>query len=373
MACPSDRHNTKITQEYPQDLNQYIDDLAAARKTTCDSCEMNDNGACRMIYVKHGRSKAVIDHGVRRLSSRCPQGKWLEKKITCQKCGRFERVNEEKDMCNFCWEKAAPLKRDRQRGREGNRVIVENPFQEDPVKHLHYFLYPRYEQSTDYHLTQLEKSLDVFNGKKVCTVAFDADTLQDHFKKRLEEIFTELIYVPNDSNNREKVGFVAGLRKMAIKRENHVICFAHGKGQQQHTFESGTVRKWCDAMYDTCLRNWSEVEDAMNQGFPVAGAFKSNKAFQTTQYKWHYSGAFWWARSQKLFENRLWKEMCNRWWGFESYVGRHFTRQEGYCLFRPLYAGESLYDVPVWDRVSKDLDVWRVENESFRKSIRVGL
>ena len=70
----------------------------------------------------------------------------------------------------------------------------------------------------------------------------------------------------------------------------------------------------------------------------------------------------------RRFENTLWKEMCNRWWGFESYVGRHFTRQEGYCLFRPLYAGESLYDAPVWDRVLKDLDDWRVENESFRKS-----
>ncbi|NDI04233.1 MAG: hypothetical protein EBY77_08835 [Rhodobacteraceae bacterium] len=96
-------------------------------------------------------------------------------------------------------------------------------------------------------------------------------------------------------------------------------------------------------MYETCLRNWIEVEDAMTQGYPVAGAFKSTAAFQTAQYKWHYSGSFWWARSQKLFENRLWQEMCNRWWGFESYVGRHFTRQEGYCLFRPLYRGEALY------------------------------
>ena len=76
-----------------------------------------------------------------------------------------------------------------------------------------------------------------------------------------------------------------------------------------------------------------------NQGFPVAGAFKSNKAFQTTQYKWHYSGAFWWARSQNCLKIDYGKR-CVIDGGVLNLTLVDILRQEGYRLFRPLYAGE---------------------------------
>ena len=101
----------------------------------------------------------------------------------------------------------------------------------------------------------------------------------------------------------------------------------------------------------------------MEKGYPVVGSFKSTEQFKNTLHCWHYSGSFWWARSYRLF-SRNWKRVCTKWWGSESYVGRHFTKEEGACLFGELLSGESLYETTTWSRISPALEDWRKENGS---------
>lgn len=379
MACPSDKHNHATANKLKPDTgfliadDDFIESLANYRLPICNACPLNNKNICTPIAFKHSPEKARIDDGVRRLSCKCPKGKWPEVKRVCPYCSRYERVDENKGMCNWCYDKRN-TNRYNKNPLIDNRDHIINPynFDDEPIKNLHYFLYPRYEESTSYHLEQLEKSIDIFNGKRVCCVATDQNTLQEHFKTKLRELFTDILYLPNNSHEREKVGFLPALHKLISKNRNHVICFAHAKGQQPHTSDSANIRLWSDAMYETCLRNWDEVKAAMIRGYPVAGSFKSTAAFQTALFKWHYSGSFWWGRSKKIFENKRWRDMCQRWWATESYVGRHFTREEGYCLFRPLYSGESLYDDSTWKSVLKDLEIWRQDYELFAKDQRNG-
>ena len=163
--------------------------------------------------------------------------------------------------------------------------------------------------------------------------------------------------VRNESKKRERVGFIPSLQKIISDDPNEVICFAHGKGQQYHTKSSTIITKWTDAMYETCVKNWDGVKREMEKGYPAVGSFKSVGAFRNTPFAWHYSGSFWWARSHKLYKRR-WRGICKRWWASESYVGRHFTREEGACLFGEI-TGSSLYDPQTWDYVSSELEKWR--------------
>jgi hypothetical protein len=369
MAIPSDKNNFRQDIKLVVPGMSSLEGLAESRTMVCSQCPRNKDGVCEIVAAKHKPHRSIIENGVRRLSCACPLGLWNYVPVICPSCERLERVNEHFGMCKWCLEKVSTGRRNKNpfkysRSYDINRDVFANNFK----KHLYFFLYPKYENSVLYHIEQLKKSIDLFDGKRVCVIAIDGQTIHEQFRFQLEEIFTDVITVANDPKQREKVGFVPALKIIASRYKDGAICFAHGKGQQQHTHNSLNINHWNDVMYETCVRNWEEVKVAMESGYPVAGSFKSTSAFQTTPHKWHYSGAFWWGRSKRIFENRRWQEMCNRWWGAESYVGKHFSRDEGYCLFRPLYRGESLYESSTWEKVLPDLEQWREEHESFRSN-----
>ena len=146
----------------------------------------------------------------------------------------------------------------------------------------------------------------MFNGDRICCVATDDTTLEKTYKDDLEEIFTEVYYINNDPSKREGAGFVSTLEKMKLDDPNRVICFAHAKGQQSHTYQSETVLTWVEMMYETCVRNWDGVKHAMESGYPLAGSFKRNSGHVMG---WHYSGSFFWARSMSIHEKQNWRNM----------------------------------------------------------------
>ena len=135
----------------------------------------------------------------------------------------------------------------------------------------------------------------------------------------------------------------------------------HESYRQFHTKSSTIIRQWTDAMYETCVKNWEQVKIKMEEGYPAVGSFKSVGQFRNTSFAWHYSGSFWWARSYRLNQRR-WRGVCKRWWASESYVGRHFTREEGACVFGEI-TGSSLYDHKTWESVNSELEKWRKVNE----------
>lgn len=357
MACPAKDKNTVeiLTKDLP-DLP-----IQEHRLLVCSKCDRNINGICRPVAAQYGKDKAVIKSGIKRFSLSCPKGKWPAIKIICPSCDRAIIVSERVGVCNWCQIKNNMGRANRNMTPDDGRDhrVISDPFKSTPIKNLHYFIYPKYEDSVDYHIEELQRSIHIFNGKKICCVAIDQNTLQDKYVLKLEYLFDEVYYVQNNSETRESAGFIETLKKLRSKDPNQAICFAHAKGQQIHTKTSPLIRLWSETMYETCVRNWSEVQKAMEDGHPVVGSFKSFAGFRTTKYQWHYSGSFWWARSKEIFSNKNWQQMCNQWWAAESYVGRHYTREEGYCLFG--HNVGSLYEHGTWERLKPQLELWRTE------------
>ena len=356
-------------------LPEFVD----RRLSICKDCEHNHRGVCRETQALHPNKEALIDAGVLLQDAWCPIGKWnaVSKRLVvegqrpqCPWCTRF--FDGRTAVCKWCVGKMQMERRNANRGlnRQSKfepydiraHIVKPLPFTDTVQRDLHFFWYPRYADSTEYHIEQLERSIDLFNGHKICCVVVDDNTLHEKYLDKMQSLFDEVHIKPNNSKRRELVGFIPMLERLKSTDPNRVVCFAHGKGAQHHTHQSGIVREWTDAMYETCVRNWQGVEQGFTEGYPVAGSFKSIGNFRTTMFRWHYSGAFWWARSSQLFGNRNWKSTCGRWWGAESYVGRHFHHDEGYCLFGDGCAGGAQYHESTWLRLRPELIAWRKAN-----------
>ena len=340
------------------------------RSRLCAACDHCVGDMCQITETKHP-GKSSISRGIQDPLHRCPlpEPKWIEEPQTCQSCRRpRQMILPVFKVCKWCYEEIKVKQSNAKPPGGGNYQysyrdfsISPKPFSSDPIRHLHFFLYPRYLESTLWHLDRLKRSIGTFNGQRVCCVATDEKTIQDEIRDRLEKTFTTVYYKPNDPAKRETVGFVSSLDLLNSSNENEVICFAHGKGQQHGTSVCPLIRKWIETSYETVVENWDEVRPAMEAGYPLAGSFKLLGSFRTTQYKWHYSGSYWWGRSSSIFSNPGWRKACNHWWGSESYVGRHWHPSEGHCLFADKITMGSPYIHSTWtNRLDAELEQWRI-------------
>jgi len=347
--------------------------VQGSRLAICTACTESDwsvdGGVCNTIAAKHGAEKANIEHGIKRASLSCPLAKWHAEPTQCPVCNRaaMQVIPEAIGMCSWCQLKkihnrprAVGIAGGMQYNARKDFSLKPIPFASVPIRHLHFFLYPRYLESTLWHLDRLERSINTFNGQRVCCVATDGDTIHNEVRDRMERIFSSVYYVANDPKKREAVGFIRSLEALESISQNEAICFAHGKGQQHGTSVCPLIRKWIEASYETVVENWDEVRPAMEAGYPLAGSFKLLGSFRNTQYKWHYSGSYWWGRSSSIFSNPGWRRTCNHWWASESYVGRHWHASEGYCLFADNIAMGSPYLHATWtNRLDAELEQWR--------------
>lgn len=365
MACEVKPSAFKVPSR-----EQQIEAAASSRRIVCRNCEWSHNGHCKVVAAKHGEERANIEDGIHRLSVACPINRWRAVTTVCVGCNRSTVVDDKTHVCKWCVLKKGTGRRFRTPYKP--RIIPTNlsakPFDGTPVRDLHFFLYPRFEASTEYHLRRLNQLQSVFNGKKICCLAVDAQTHHDKYYPRLQEIFDDVYIIQNDPNRREAAGFISTLEKLRTKSPNNMICFAHGKGQQSHTNQNDVIRKWNDAMYETVVANWKDASMALAEGYALAGAFKSVGNFATTPHRWHYSGTFFWARSETLFRNKAWQQMCNQWFAAESYVGRHFASDEGFCLFGDHISGGSMYKHETWARLEPELEEWRKTHERIRRA-----
>jgi hypothetical protein len=348
--------------------------FAEARREKCKACVLTDwsvdGGICLPTAAQHGAERANIEHGIQRPSLRCPEGEWESVAVQCPRCKRGEPqvFPEAIGMCKWCQMKygarslpvmgANPVKKKAV-------TLAADPFSRKPVYHLHYFIYPRFADSVQYHLEKLKQYSGVVNGKRVVCVATDDRTIQDTIAPVLSDYFDIVYHRPNDPRRRELVGFIDTLSHFADSGADDVIMFAHAKGQQDWTHESSTIRQWCDVMYDTTLGNVNNVTRAMSEGYAVAGPFRVVGQFRSTPYRWHYSGTFFAARAHRVFETANWQKTCRHFWGSESWVGRHFHLDESKCLFCDHIPGGMLYRPEFWEqRVAPEIAKWEATCES---------
>tara|TARA_Y100000592_G_scaffold13595_1_gene19180 strand:- start:9441 stop:11363 length:1923 start_codon:yes stop_codon:yes gene_type:complete len=360
------------------------------RMNSCQDCDLNKDGMCwyKLNVEKKTQEESKVENLAKDLYEACPIQEWDRElgvnpnetmynhgKPVCEWCEAVIFFGN-KTICDTCLERVKarakssfidPYDVSMYESKFFAKSREPFPFTAEVKRDLHFFLWPKFASSTKYHIDQLKASIDLFNGDRICCVATDDTTLEKTYKDDLEEIFTEVYYIKNDSGKREAAGFVSTLEKMKLDDPNRVICFAHGKGQQPHTHQSETVLTWVEMMYETCVRNWEGVKHAMESGYHLAGSFKRNSGHIMG---WHYSGSFFWARSMSIHEKQNWRNMKHHWWATESWAGRHWKEKEGYCLFADSFDG-SMYDfknAKVKDTpITQHLEDWRKTNNSKYK------
>lgn len=377
------KKNNKVTTvgidkeyEYPQWMKNRI--------KICNGCQHLYKDVCVFHIGSKKLSSNVdaIDSICADPNTSCPADKWAnieddfykpENKPSRNECVWCSRIMyDNRGVCRPCVDLFQVEVRNSKKGYNRNlpsrfssaddrsHEIVPSLFTSEVKKDLYFFLYPKYEGSVKYHIDKLKEHIDQFNGNKICCLAVDKSTCQNTFINELESIFTDIFTIKNDPRKREAAGLVEGLSRLITDDPNRVACFAHGKGQQRHTENSKNIRKWTDAMYETCVGNWDDVKTAMEKGYPLAGSFKVIGGSFRNRFRWHYSGTFYWVRSSVISVNSNWRDICNRWWAAESYVGRHWTQEEGYCLFGDNVKGGAMYNDSTWVQMDEALKAWRI-------------
>lgn len=297
----------------------YIDD----RRRLCGICPGNDNGICQPLKDAHNDWDCNIEVGTEILSAHCPKFHWLAMRLTCPSCKARLWDDGGVHRCECGWTGTPP---------QPMLMLKPRPFVDEPIKHLHFFIWPRDPATVAYHLQQIRASIHIFNGRTRIVVATDRRTCEADFMGDIKDLFDEVIELPNDPKKGELVGFMPMMDRAVTDNPDHCICYAHGKGMRERLLTSEPVRNWTDALYEKTVRNWDGVQAAFEAGYPLAGSFKVRDHFGTT-YGWHYSGAFYWMRAAALFAHPQWREINQDYYGTESYFGKLFLPVEGFCLY----------------------------------------
>lgn len=185
----------------------------------------------------------------------------------------------------------------------------------------------------EWNLSQLEKRLHLFNGRKIIIVALTPEQyLEAEGKLPMEDFPANIITYINNSELRETATLKILLTDLYLHRTdpNEITFYAHSKGVtlQDHA----AVRLWTEAMHYFNLDCIDRVEELLKE-YPIVGAFKRyGRHPHDRESRWHYSGTFWWFRNKDLFE-RDWTNIPMHRYGTEVYLSKLFTQKEAGVVF----------------------------------------
>lgn len=325
--------------------------------TTCSTCRLyRDDGRYRDLFDGRPQTKPGRPHcvhlggatGETHECGRCPKGRTTLKVFGCARHGRcsLDRATATLAGCADCPDYSPP-----------GRVAVRD---------LAYYVLPVAGNGVwQSNVALLRRNLSLFNGRKVVAVATGGEVKTDDGIRPLDPpsaVWAALgpgvdtFELPNQPHLREAAALVPLLEALHAREAGRALFFAHAKGVTRPVNEGVSVHPWTDLLHEASLDYWPAVEEQL-ASHPVAGAFKKvGRGFAGSKSGWHYSGAFWWARSADLFA-RDWRRIDRRWWGVESYLGLHFAPSEAGCVFHEgrvptldLYSMEYLHGtvLPAW-------------------------
>jgi hypothetical protein len=211
------------------------------------------------------------------------------------------------------------------------------PWGDKIIKHLIYHIWPVKSFGTwQWNLDRLLKSIGQFNGRRIMAIATSeetdsADAVMDYLKGH----DFEFLSFRNDKRKRETISFGRMLEQVQSLDLKEVVFCGHAKGVRHKRVlenDGSTVIRWAEAMYETVYENWEGAKIILEHK-AMAGSFKRYGQFTTPgNWRWHYSGTFYWFRSCHVF-NRNWRKVDNRFFGTESWPGLLFRPEDTGCLF----------------------------------------
>jgi hypothetical protein len=180
------------------------------------------------------------------------------------------------------------------------------------ILHLVYHCWPTRKrmQLLEWHVEQLHKYVDVFNGRRLVTCALSDDTLTAAECRSLFGSKFDLSFVMNDSSPCESVSWRYQLSQLLESPGAVFRAHAKGASYQPDSALATAAIDWSAAMYLTCLSNVPGVVDVLQRS-PCAGPFvrRATLAEWGDMVPWHYSGSFYWLRLDSV--RSRWSDICN--------------------------------------------------------------
>jgi len=182
-----------------------------------------------------------------------------------------------------------------------------------------------------WNLEQLKPFIEIFNGPKVCAVAYGDGLPEVKKRDMLNYGFDFVEYEANDEDVRESASFpkLVGL----VVGNSGATFYGHTKGVTRG--DDPAVQLWTKWSYEKNLSNMSAVESQLDQ-YCCTGSFKRYgkfNCFPPGSNNWHYSGSFFWFNNRDV-RSRPWesKFKMHR-YGVESFLSFLFEGKDAGCLF----------------------------------------
>lgn len=234
--------------------------------------------------------------------------------------------------------------------------LGHQPFTREPTRNLVMHVWPTKNGAWQWNLDRIIERIHLFNGKRIIGIVTDGNTDSE---EAVQEYVTghrfEFLIFPNQPKIAEMVTFIPSLELVASDNPNDMTFRCHAKGSKHNNFggEHHAVKRWAEAMYETCLDDLQAVEDSL-ESYALAGAFKRHTGLGVP---WHFSGSFYWMRHVPIFQ-RNWRFTVNQYAGVELWPGKICSTNEAACLFHN-NAG-NVYDLNEWSkRIQPELEQWR--------------
>jgi hypothetical protein len=196
------------------------------------------------------------------------------------------------------------------------------------TRNLLFHLYPKRKTFWRWHVEQLIRFRDVWNGKKIIVVVEDDHTepWQDVFEA-LSPVDALVYFKRNTPELGEVKYFIPMLRLLESLDPNEATFYAHAKGVS-HDSMLAQIQMWSKAMYELNL-SFPEIVDRRLEKAATVGAFRVQ--IKHSGAPWCYAGTYFWLKHSELF-SRNWTEIEQTRYGVEGYPGRHFKFSESSAL-----------------------------------------
>jgi len=210
--------------------------------------------------------------------------------------------------------------------KSGSRISVNHNIK----RHLIYHIYP-VKNTWQWNIEQLNKYIDIFNGKKIISIVVDNNTDDVSDVKDAIRSNAQFFEFENDPNLGETKTLPNALQQLCADTCD-ITFYAHAKGV---TRQSAATQAWTNAMYTINLSAPYAI-DALLKKYHSVGCFKLEN-----NHDWYYAGTYFWFRNSSI---RDYIKLENHKYGVEQFLKKYINSSQAHSLFN---SGKSLYDEPV--------------------------
>lgn len=230
-----------------------------------------------------------------------------------------------------------------------------------PIKrNLCYYMYPIKNSLWTFHIEQLKRYLDVFNGKKIITIAVDERSVsEDEVRKALKRDDIHWRVVKNDAKLWETAAFPGMLELVESLDPNEFTFYAHAKGVRRPDWAIENARIWSGTMYFLNLSSVSMVNRILSK-YDGLGCYRHQ--VNHCGSNWHFSGTYFWFRHSTVF-SKAWRNIYPHLYGVEGWIGQYVDFDRSYSLISPqanLEWGTAIKEHCV-GLMKKHLNTWMVK------------